>query len=187
MVNLNKCCQWQIVEIGQCYFMACSFAFYRFQSGANLKKLLVCSAPTYPLKLALPKKNCHSEVIFFFKFIQVKSPMAGTTFLSSKTVFSMIHTMLYWLRFKIFFLYGQHFGPCTIYRKRSINIWPDLKKERKKVLPTYLFWNWWIGAQKTKNFLRMASGTVSFKNLCLNWHKLFVIQHNVYLLGTFSM
>ena len=50
---------------------------------------------------------------------------------------------------------------------------PMLKQVRQKDLPTYPLWNWWVGAQKTKNFLWMAWGkAVSLKNLYLNWHKI---------------
>lgn len=122
--------------------------FYENVIGQTLKKcwFLCCYRPNPP------KKNCHSEGIFFFS-----KTLAGTTCLSSKTVFSVIQTMLHWLSFEIFFLYyGQHFGLCTIYSKRSIKIWSGLKKKKKKELPTYSFWNWCVGAQQTKNFLGMA-------------------------------
>ena len=37
------------------------------------------------------------------------------------------------------------------------NVYPIQKKKKKNDLPTYPFWNWWVGAQQTKNILRMAS------------------------------
>ena len=64
--------------------------------GANLKNLLVCCAPTYPPKLALPKKiYCHSEAIFIFH-TSAQILMIDTTFRSSKTVFliaEMLHRL----------------------------------------------------------------------------------------------
>ena len=70
-------------------------------SWADLKKswfavLLPAQPPPPPHK----KKMSFRGDLFFSK------TLASTTCLSSKTVFSMIQTMLHWLSFEIFFLYG---------------------------------------------------------------------------------
>ena len=118
---------------------------------ADLKKMLVSVLlPAQPPKIKLPFRGD-----FFF----LQNPGRHYLPFIKNCIFreSVIQTMLHWLSFEIFFLYyGQHFGLCTIYSKRSIKIWSGLKKKKKKELPTYSFWNWCVGAQQTKNFLGMA-------------------------------
>ena len=123
--------------------------------GQTLKKcwFLCCYRPNPPKKIAIQRG------FFFFS-----KTLAGTTCLSSKTVFSMIRTMLHWLSLEIFFLYGQHFGLCTIYSKRSIKIWSGLKKKKKKEA-TYLL------------ILKLMCRSTANKELfrdgldCFNWER----------------
>ena len=122
---------------------------------ADLKKMLVSVLlPAQP-----PQKNCHSEGIFF----SPKPWQALLTFHQKLYFQTVIQTMLHWLSFEIFFrYYGQHFGLCTIYSKRSIKIWSGLKKKKRA---TYLL------------ILKLMCRSTANKELfrdgldCFNWER----------------